>query len=178
MIISISGTPGTGKTIVAKMLAKKLGANLIIINDLVGKKIPYKVDKKRKTKIIDKRDLRKAVKKELLAGANIIEGHMTHFIVSDYVFVLRAIPNVLKVRLKARKWPESKIKENVEAEVLDEITMEAMKVNKKVFEIDTSKTSPKKTVGVILKILNNQNRNKYIPGKIDWTKKYLTYLTK
>src|SRR3990167_7838739 len=37
MIISISGTPGSGKTTVAKMVAKKIGFNFYSLGELVGR---------------------------------------------------------------------------------------------------------------------------------------------
>lgn len=177
MIIAISGTPGTGKTLVAKLLAKEIKAKLISISELAKKgKIPYTIDKKRKSKIIDENDLQKFINTEIdKHKKNVIEGHMSHFLVSDYVFVLRANPRTLETRLKGRKWSKNKIKENIEAEIIDEITIEAKKMHKNVFEIDTSSISVKETVDGIMKILKKHNHRKH-PKFIDWTQDYANLL--
>ena len=176
MIISISGTPGTGKTDVAKIIAKDIGANLITIKNVIKKeKVPYNHDKERKTRIIDIKDLKKAVEKNIdNSKTNIIEGHLSHLIKSDIVVILRCNPKILEKRLKKRKWAKKKINENVLAEILDATTIEALEVNsrKNVFEIDTSRISADRTAKIALKIIN-RDAEKYLSGKIDWAEKYL-----
>lgn len=175
IIIAISGTPGTGKTDVAEILAKRLGANLITIPLLLRKKqLGYGYDRKRKTKVIDEKDFEKAVKSSIVKNkANIVESHLAHLVKSDSVFVLRANPAVLERRLKKRKWPKEKVRENVEAEMLDEITIEALQKNRNVYEIDTSSADAQKTADVVLRILNNYPYGKkYRAGRISWLKKY------
>ena len=45
-MIALTGTPGTGKSSIAKKLAKKLGYELIDLNDVIKKKKLYeKYDK-------------------------------------------------------------------------------------------------------------------------------------
>ncbi|MBI2578925.1 MAG: adenylate kinase family protein [Candidatus Aenigmarchaeota archaeon] len=179
-IIAISGTPGTGKTEVAKILAKRLDANLITVPLLLRKKqLGYGYDKKRRTKVIDEKDLEKAVKKNISGDKiNIVESHLAHLIKSGSVFVLRANPDALEKRLKKRGWPAAKIRENIEAEMLDGTTIEALQKNENVYEIDTSSAGAEKTAGVILKILNNHYGKKYRAGKISWTEKYGKILTR
>lgn len=178
MIISISGVPGTGKSDIAKNLSKKLHARLIIINDLIkNKEIIYNFDSRRKTKVVDIKHVQKAVDKHIINGINIVEGHLSHLIKSDIVIVLRANPKKLVKRLEGRKWKKSKIIENVQAEMLDAVTIEAIENNKNVFEIDASNLTPEKASKIICNILKNSSmRKKYVPGKIDWTEKYASYL--
>lgn len=173
MIIAISGTPGTGKSEVAKMLSQHLNANLINIKKLVDKhKVPYILDKKRDSKTIDIKDLQQAVSKTITKDkTNIIEGHLSHFIKSDIIVVLRTRPDILRKRLKQRNWKEAKIKENVQAEILGVITAESMQ-HHRVFEIDTSSLKPEPAAGIIEKILNNHSLRKYHAGHIDWSEKY------
>jgi len=182
-IISITGTPGTGKTIIAKKLAKLLDANLISINKLLKKgKIRCTKDKKRNTRIIDIKNLQKAVNKEIQKGKiNIVDSHLSHFLNSNLIIVLRTNPKILEKRLKKKKWKKSKILENVQAEILDEILVEAIEKHgkNKVVEIDTGKKSPNEASATILKILNNKSlQNRYHPGKIRWLKKYYKMLEK
>ena len=175
MIVSISGTPGTGKTAVAKILAKKLGAKLISISKLLNE-LDCKWDKERRTKIIDIKDLQKTVKKHLVKRKiNIIEGHLSHLLNSDIVIILRCNPRVLEKRLKKKGWKKEKIKENVEAEILDEISHESMQKN--ACEIDTSSKKPAATAMLIERVLKNPKGYKFLHiGNIDWSEKYKNYL--
>ena len=102
-IITVTGTPGTGKTEVAKILAQKLGFELISINDLIeNKEIGYKIDKTRKTKIVDTTELQKIISKKTKRGSYIIEGHYSHFLKSDLTIILRCNPLELAKRLKKK----------------------------------------------------------------------------
>lgn len=181
MLISISGTPATGKTTVSRLLTKMLNANLISISSLVKtKKMKSYYDKKRKTKVVNEKDITKAVEKMIHANKiNIVEGHAAHIIKSDKVFVLRCSPPRLVQRMKMKGWGARKIRENVHAEILDTITVEALEANRKsrVFEIDTSNRTPRQTASLIVKLLNNHRwQKKYLAGRIDWTEKYKKYL--
>ncbi len=173
MIISISGTPGTGKTSVAAGLAKSLNMKLLNAADIKTKRT---WDKKRKVWIIDVDELHKAA---LHLGNNIIiEGNLAHFLKADLTVILRCRPDILEKRLSKKKFSKSKIKENVAAEILDVILIEAIQKHQQrkkpsIIEIDTSKMKVDRTVDIIKRLLNNYlQQNSYKPGKIDWTKKY------
>ena len=181
MIIAISGTPGTGKTKVAELLAKELNANLFSINGIIRKyKIKCNYDKKRKTKIVDIKKVQSAVQKFCSTKINIIEGHLSHLLEADIIIILRSNPDVISKRLKKRNWTSNKINENIQAEILDTATLEALEKHnrKKIFEIDTSKLKTESSVQIIKKIINNSKSKKYTVGRIDWTEKYKHYLTK
>jgi len=61
-IISITGTPGTGKTTLAKKLAQKLNAEIINLTGIVNKNNLYAgIDKERDAKIVDEFQLKKFV---------------------------------------------------------------------------------------------------------------------
>ena len=65
-VIIVSGTSGTGKTTLAKQLAKKLNFHYLDVNKIIKKyKISEGYDKKRKTKIIDVKKLNKTLIKEI-----------------------------------------------------------------------------------------------------------------
>jgi len=157
MILSITGTPGTGKTIVAKILKKGIkNSKLIQIKSLLKKnRITCGYDKKRKSWIIDIRKLQKAITNMTPYPnlAYIIDGHLAHFVKSDYIFILRCSPKILEKRLKRKGWSKSKIRENVEAEMVDVINYEALKAkkSKKIFEIDTTRKTPEAIAKTILR---------------------------
>lgn len=176
-IISITGTPGTGKTVVAKMLAKKLGANLIEVSELVkNRQIPYTIDRKRLTKVIDVKKMKIAIRKKILKGRiNIIDGHLSHLVKSDLVVVLRTAPRKLEKRLKNKRYKSAKIKENVQAEILDSILIEVLAKYPKsrIVEINTTAKTAHSTSRAILRVLNNLRLQRlYSPGKIRWLKKH------
>ncbi len=179
MIISISGTPGTGKTKAAEKLAKKLDANLISIGALV-KKLHCSYDKKRRTRIVDIKKLQKAVNKRIDKNRiNIVEGHLAHLIHADRIIILRLDPKELRKRLIKRKWPKSKVKENVEAEILDQITAEALQRHKNVFEINA--TGKRWLVAIMARLCRPKILNSFLKmyqaGRVDWSEKYKKELT-
>lgn len=175
MILAISGTPCTGKTSVAKILSKKLNANLISIGKL---EVRHEWDKKRRTRIVDVKDLQKAVNRHLeKRKLNVVEGHLSHLLNADVVIVLRCNPSELEKRMKRKRWSKDKIVENIQAEILDEITIESMeKHGKRVYEIDTSRRNPESVALIIKKLLNNLRTKQYRAGKIDWSEEYKDYL--
>ncbi len=169
MIISISGTPGTGKTNIARRMAKHMDANLISLKTL---RVPYEYDKPRKTRIVSIKGLQSVANKRVIRDRiNIIEGHLSHLLKADVIIILRTNPIALEKRLKMRNWSDKKIKENAMAEFLDEITIEAIEKHgrKKVFEIDTSKKKEQSVFKIAEEIIRKRPAE-YKAGKIDWSK--------
>lgn len=165
-VIIISGSPGTGKTSVAKLLSKELNYKLIKINEFAKEKnLITGKDKKRNSDIVDTLKLKKEISR--LKGNFVIEGHLAHFAKGDFCIILRTNPKELEKRLRNKKWDSSKIKENVEAELIDLILQEALQINKNVYEIDTTNKKPKEIVKKIKKILNGIKES-HLPGKINW----------
>ena len=128
MIIGISGTPGTGKTEVARQLSKKLGWKLVELNKLAEKQGLYSgYDNDRQCKIVDIGMIRKEV--ESLAKANknlILESHYAHDMPCDTVIILRANPRALRERLIDKGWKKSKIEENIQSEIMEVCKSEAL----------------------------------------------------
>ena len=141
MIISITGTPGTGKNTVSKLVAKKLGWEAIDLNKLAKEKNLFiGFDEKRKCDIVDIKKLNLEIKK--LKKDAIIQSHYSHELNSDIVIVLRTNPAELRKRLEKRGWPKEKIEENVEAEIMEICKSDALNKTNKVFEVDTTKRKP------------------------------------
>lgn len=173
----ITGTPGTGKSTVARLLSKKISFERVNISELVEKeKLFISWDKKHRTKIVDTDGLKvrleeiaKKIDKDL-----IIDGHLAHFAPNDIVthnIVLRAHPKELKKRLIKKGFQTEKIKENIEAEALDICLSEAVENygREKVFEIDTTKRTAKEVMNIILRILLGKTRpGEFSPGQVDF----------
>ncbi len=172
--VIITGTPGTGKTTVSKILAKTLKSSLIPLNDLIDEKHLYNgYDDEKGYKIVDMEALSREINQILAATDEqvIIEGHLAHDFDKDElvtsVIVLRTRPNILRRRLCNREWSDSKITENVEAEALDLCTYEAVEIHgDKVHEVNTSDLEVEEVVEIIIQILNG--KKKLPPGEINF----------
>jgi len=158
MIIAITGTPGTGKTEVAKALSKRLKWPYFSLNQIAEKRNLYKgYDKERMVKIVDIDRLREEVNELATGSANmIIESHYAHDMPCDVVIVLRTDPDVLRKRMLKRDFHKEKVAENLEAEMMQVILDEAQEARKSVYEIDTTKKTPEATAKEIEKIIRNQ----------------------
>ena len=134
-VIVITGTPGTGKTLVSKKIAKNNkylyidGKKLIKIF-----KLNEKFDKKRKSWIVDVKRLNEALIKTItickLNGEKgvVFDSHLAHYLPKKYVnlcIVARTKPKKLYSRLKTRGYSQLKIEENMEAEIMQVILEEA-----------------------------------------------------
>jgi adenylate kinase len=166
MKIAITGTPGTGKTTVCSFLSE---FRVIHLNDLIKEGYNLGADMERGGSLIADLD-RLDIFVKGLEGDAIFEGHVSHLLPVDMVIVLRASPSKLRMRLKERGWGEAKIKENVEAEALDIILVEALSNNEKVYEIDTTNMSPEDVKKALQDIINGrEGAKKYAPGNIDFS---------
>jgi len=170
--ILIGGTPGTGKTKVAKVLGSKLHVEVISLGELAKENGCVSArDIARDTGIIDEDCLVDAIIPlvEDKSKRLVIEGHYIDLVPSRSVeraFILRTHPDVLRERLTTRGYKAEKIQENVEAEVLGVCQMDAIDAfrEEKVFEIDTSKTSPPDVAELIEKMMQEPPA----PIRIDW----------
>ncbi len=168
MLIALSGTPGVGKTAVSELLKEK-GYTIIDCNQLaLDNKLDTGYDDKRESKIIDTEKLDEFIIQHFKSGDFIIEGHLTHVLSVDLAIILRCDPLVLKQRLNLRNWQNAKIRENVEAEILDVIKVEAYETLDKVFELDTTIKTPNEVADEVVDIINGY----YKEPNINWLEKY------
>lgn len=169
MIILITGTPGTGKTAVAKILSKKIDAKLIQIGAIEG--IYIGVDEERGSKIVDMEKLSNKIG-DMIVGDMVIEGHLSHLLpFGDIVIVLRSDPMELKKRLESKGFDEEKVQENLEAEALDVCLIESLERHENVYEIDTTKRKTGEVVDTIIDIVGGKT-DEFEPGKIDWSEDF------
>jgi adenylate kinase len=162
--ITITGTPGTGKTTVGKLLAQKLGLPFYELSKVVKEERLYSgYDPEREAYEVDYEKLRAFFKnkREFVA-----EGLVAHKLPSDLLIILRARPETVKERLKPRGYPERKLNENVEAERLAVIATEAMEepLAPKVVHLDTTGRTPQEVVNLIEKAIKGEE----LFEEIDW----------
>lgn len=179
MQIALTGTPGTGKTTVARLLPYRI----IDINALVRDGLNLGTDPERGCLEADMDGLAlrlKEMDKETGADStddstdsrriSILEGHFSQFF-ADWAIVLRLSPAVLRERLEDRGYSKSKINENLEAEALDVILVEAVENCSRVDEIDTTGRSPHEVAEMVIKIIEGEMR--LPPGQVSWLEDYI-----
>ena len=175
MLVALTGTPGTGKSSVGRVLEAR-GYAIMDLDELARRNGLVKGrDRKRKADEIDidalREHIRVPAKSSKLA---FLKSHYSHMMDVYHVVVLRCRPSVLRERLRARGWPAEKIREIVEAEALDVITQEAVGRTAWVSEIDTTDIQPEEAAAQVLAILQGQTEG-HEPGRIDWTEEALTW---
>jgi len=166
MKVAVTGTPGTGKTEVSKELAEKLDMDRVSVNELASEGDCIQTrDERRETDVVDVDCLREEAEK---LEDCILDGHLSHLLNVDYVFVLRCEPEELEERLEGKGWDEPKVRENVDAEILGMVEDDAREENGEVYSIDTTDKSPEEVSRLISKIVHvDVERNRY-REKIDW----------
>ncbi len=172
MRIAITGTPGVGKTSVAKLLARHLKYKHLNLNMYIKKeKFYFSYDKKRKCFVVDVKILNKKFVPYLKKHDNIIiDSHLSHFLkLIDIVFVLRCEPRTLAARMKKKGWSKEKVEENTEAELIGIIASEARQKHKKVYDIDTTHKNMRKITDTTVNIIKGRKGNN---KPIDWIDKY------
>jgi len=179
MIVAITGTPGVGKTSVSEFLQDK-GYNIIDLNKIINENdFVTGFDEKRDSKLVDLEKINQFILKNYQAKELIfIESHLSHSLECiDKVILLRLHPNNLKKHLYKKGWKEEKIKENLEAEVLDVILCDIVDNYKEsdIFEIDTTDKSIETIGNIIIDIAENnfENMKSYKIGNIDWSEEIL-----
>jgi len=141
--IIVSGSVGTGKTILSKKLSKALDYEHIDVSKLIKEnKLSSGYDEENGCEIIDVRKLNKFLI-ELIKKSKklIIDSHLSHYLPKKYVdlcIVTTCDISVLRERLKKRKYNAKKIKDNIETEIFDTIVIEAKEKKHNLFVLNTT----------------------------------------
>ena len=165
--IGITGSPGTGKKTVGRVLAEMTGREFLSMNEYaINHKFGTFKDKEFEL------DLRRT-KRSIDTRGKIVCGHLLPYVFPrsslDFVAILRCSPTVLRKRYVVRSYPESKITENLEAEFIGVVASEALSVygRRRLAEFDTTRTKNPSTVAKrILEAMRNSRLRRF--GQIDW----------
>jgi adenylate kinase len=173
--ILITGTPGTGKTTVGRLLATELRACYVSPENLLRRRSrDYVYDKKRKTRVVPLARLREMLYDQAKRAPRglVIDSHIIPEIgpIPKLVkaIVLRCDPVVLRRRLARKGWAKSKISENLQAEILDICLWEVVQNYglKKTVEIDTTEKTTKHIVRLIIKDMHKRRIQKQT--RVNW----------
>ena len=161
MQLALTGTPGTGKTTVAGLLPYRI----IDINDLVKGGLNLGTDPERGCLEADMDALAQRLRELDSDEISILEGHFSHHF-AEWSIVLRLAPSELRPRLEGRGYSPEKIRENLEAEALDVILVEATDQCLRVDEVDTTGKTPQQVADLVAKIIKGELEMP--PGQVDW----------
>ena len=163
MIITVTGTPGTGKT----TISEALNLPVIHLTEFVKEK---GLGEQRDEFEVDIDAMIQALDEETEEYDDVvIEGHLAHYYPADICFVLRCDPEVLDERLEERDYSESKVRENLESEALDIVLSQAVKHQETVIEIDTTDMSTEEVVEEIERKIDEWPDVETDYGRVDWS---------
>ncbi len=170
MRIGITGTPGVGKSTVARRLANRLGFSVTSLDDIVIRRGAYlEYDVERDSYVVDEEAVEKILN-EVVLDNGVYEGlsvvYTTNPDLFDIVFVLRCDPYTLEERLRAKGFKEAKIKENVSAEILDIVYADALRIYgaSKVKQVDNSRGLDE----TVDKMLAKLEDDRAVCDSVDW----------
>ncbi|RFU35885.1 hypothetical protein B7463_g421, partial [Scytalidium lignicola] len=127
--IIITGTPGVGKTTHCEVLAENTGLKHLSINNVVKERGCHEgYDEEYQSWIVDEDKLLDAIEDEVKQGGYIIDWHACDLFPKswiDLVVVLRVDSTQLYDRLKSRDYPEVKLQENLDSEIMEVLLQEA-----------------------------------------------------
>ncbi len=170
MRAAITGTPGVGKTTVSDLLEEEV----LDLNEFVMEKgLTEDKDKEMDSFNVPIEKMKKAYEEDA-PKHDIVEGHLSHHLGLSPTIVLRCSPEELEERMEDKDWSESKVQENLEAEVLDVILVEAAEMCDSVYEVDTTGREPEEVKEDIMNILDGKTED-YSPGSVDWTGEFLFF---
>jgi adenylate kinase len=166
MKVALSGTPGTGKTAISTILSERYGVRIIDLNGVIRTHRYYAGwDDDRSCSIVDLI----ALKAHPFPDGVVLEGHLSHHLAVDRVIVLRTNPVVLRTRLHQKGFSNGKVDENVQAEILDVVLIEALAANDdKVYELESTGALDQ-SAQLAWEIIQGQALERFVPGRFDWT---------
>ena len=119
--IAITGTPGVGKTSFCAAMNRQTKSveEIAAHHDCLGE-----TERDGAAPI----DLEKLIRKIDWSeeGSILIDGHLSHLLPVDAIILIRCHPDILRKRLSERDYPQSKVDENVECELIGVVAAECL----------------------------------------------------
>lgn len=167
-IIAVSGTPGTGKTTLSRLLCERTGWQYVSGQDIIDRfSLAEEYDQQRECVVVDVDAFVKATLEVVKShkGIVVVDSHLSHEL--DVSCVLRVLITTcsqknLIDRLSAREYSAHKIRENLDAELFKVCLVEARDKGHDVIEVDTSfGVSDQKLTGLVrrLHLLKNNKKD-------------------
>ena len=127
--ILVTGTPGVGKTRAAEAIAARLGLQRLGVSELAKQLSAFEeFDEARQCQVLDEDRVLDAMEPDLGRGGFVVDYHACELFPErwfDLVLVLRVGTETLYDRLTARGYPEPKLQENLQCEIMQVVLEEA-----------------------------------------------------
>ncbi|KAL7275342.1 factor activating pos9 [Rhizina undulata] len=127
--IIITGTPGVGKSSHCELLAQQTDLQHLSVNQVAKDRNCHDgYDEESKSYFVDEDKLLDEIEDDVKKGGYIIDWHVCDIFPKswiDLVVVLRADSTILYDRLKERNYPEKKLQENLDVEIMQVLLEEA-----------------------------------------------------
>lgn len=176
VLLAVTGTPGTGKTTICEEMARS-GYRVIRLLDLSrslgpedtlpGEDRCFEVD-------VEELDGKLAKVIEMSDGPEcmFVEGHLSHLLSVDGTILLRCDPRELRKRLGDRGYPDRKVEENCESELIDIIAVEVNERGLPAIELDTTDRGVDETGTAIRGFVDDFpcTSGFTLPGTVNWIK--------
>lgn len=162
--LALTGTPGTGKSSVARVLARRwttreVGELALELGAARRRRGAVEVDLARLR--------RRLARPGALADVDLVVGHLAHLLPIRDVVVLRCHPAELARRLaRAHRGSPADRRENVLAEATDVVLGETLGAGHRVWEIDTSARPVRDVARAVERRLTRRGASSY--GAVDW----------
>jgi adenylate kinase len=170
--LGLTGTPGTGKKTLAPLVAARLGIQCHGLNDLAT---AYGLARRAAGGVeVDAPQLGRRIAASVRRPC-LLYGHLLPDALGrkdvPRVVVLRCEPKALKLRLEKRGYSESKVAENVEAELIGLVCERAVEAfgSERVVEYDTTDRAPTTAADEVSSLFRQRDTS---PPSIDWLPYY------
>jgi adenylate kinase len=162
--VALTGTPGTGKSSVARRLApgvRSMEVGALALRHRAARRTGQGLE-------VDLDRLRVALRHPKAWGElDLVVGHLAHLLPVRDVIVLRCHPEELVERLRRSRHPSARDRrENYAAEALDVILWEAVRPNRRVWEVDTTRRPVAEVARVVERRVRRRGPSSY--GRVDW----------
>lgn len=175
-IIAVLGTPGSGKTVIARELSKRLNCYYVNAGQIAMEK-GYIIEKdlERDSYVMDEHKVREELLSMLRErGCLVVESLSPYAIPKEKVLlvvVVRCRPSVLLKRLRERGYSRKKVRENLEYEVIDGPLSDAMELatEERIIEVDGCEGDLEEELNRVLKMKGGI-------GRFNWTEDFMRIL--
>ncbi|XP_063242089.1 adenylate kinase isoenzyme 6 [Bacillus rossius redtenbacheri] len=154
--ILITGTPGVGKSSLAKELAEQNGLEWLEVGRLAAENCCFEeYDSIYQCPVLDEDKLLDLMEPKMAEGGKIVDYHSCEFFPErwfDIVFVLRANNTTLYDRLVSRGYGGKKLEDNVQCEIFQTILEEAVRSYKPDIVHELQSNSPQEMFANLSKI--------------------------
>lgn len=162
-VVIITGTPGTGKSTLAKILQNELHYDRLDLHQYY-KQLSITYNKKKQCYDLDYNKVLPLVKEKIKTtkkAGMIIASHIAHHLPKSLVTlcIVLTCSNLkeLEKRLKKRKYNKLKIRENLDAEIFQVCLTEAQERGHEIKMFDTSERNTREIATVILEQIKHSN---------------------